>query len=176
MFTVPSIPDHWAGSDPARRRARPQGGGSGGRWPFPVCCGQGGHCRRCGHRIPASGHNSPAGVRCRLRPGCSPVFGKDLGDLQQLHGGVVRELDPVGKTGGKAAVGGEEGLHLPGVTRQNDHQLIPVILHPLHQRVDGFQPEAVLLTAIEAVCLVNEKHTTQRALDDAVGGGAVWPV
>ena len=74
VFTVPSIPDHWAGSDPARRRVRRQGGGFGGRWPFPVCCGQGGHCRRCGHRIPASGHNSPAGVRCRLRPGCSPCF------------------------------------------------------------------------------------------------------
>ena len=103
--------------------------------------------------------------------GVALVFGKDPGDLQQLHGGVVRELDPVGKTAGKAAVGGEEGLHLPGVTCQNDHQLIPVILHPLHQRVDGFQPEAVLLTAVEAVCLVNEEHTTQRALDDAVGQG-----
>ena len=72
VFTAPSIPDHWAGSDPARRQVQPQGGGSGGRWPFPVCCGQGGHCRRCGHRQPASGHNSPAGARCSFRPDGTP--------------------------------------------------------------------------------------------------------
>ena len=74
MIFIPQIPDRWAKSGPARRQVLPQGGGSGGRWPFPVCCGQGGHCRRCGHRLPASGHSSPAGVRCRLRPGCSPCF------------------------------------------------------------------------------------------------------
>ena len=94
-----------------------------------------------------------------------------MGDLQQLLSGVVRELDLVGKTAGKAAVGGEEGLHLLGVTRQNDHQLIPVILHSLYKSVDGFQPEAVLLAAVEAVCFVNEEHTAQSALDDAVGQG-----
>ena len=109
-----------------------------------------------------------AGFRLDVYP---LFFGLNVGDLQQLLSGVVRELDLVGKTAGKAAVGGEEGLHLPGVTCQNDHQLIPVILHSLHQRVDGFQPEAVLLAAVKAVCLVNEEHTTQGALDDAVGQG-----
>ena len=34
--------------------------------------------------------------------GVALVFGKDLGDLQQLLSGVVRELDLVGKTAGKA--------------------------------------------------------------------------
>ena len=46
-----------------------------------------------------------------------------------------------------------------------------MILHPLHQRVDGFQPEAVLFAAVKAVCLVNEEHAAQGALDDAVGQG-----
>ena len=95
-----------------------------------------------------------------------------MGDLQQLFSGVVRELDLVGETAGKAAVGGEEGLHLLGVTRQNDHQLVPVILHSLYKSVDGFQPEAVLFTPVEAVCFVNEEHTAQCALDDAVGQGS----
>ena len=44
-----------------------------------------------------------------------------------------------------------------------------MVLHPLDQGVDGFQPEAVLLAAVEAVGLVDEKDAPQRALDDAVG-------
>ena len=46
-----------------------------------------------------------------------------------------------------------------------------MVFHPLHQRVDGLEAEAVLLAPVEAVGLVDEKDAAQRALDDAVGQG-----
>ena len=46
-----------------------------------------------------------------------------------------------------------------------------MVFHPLHQRVDGLEAEAVLLAPVEAVCLVDEKDAAQSALDDAVGQG-----
>ena len=92
-----------------------------------------------------------------------------MGDLQQFVGSIVRELDFIRETAGKAAVGGEEGLHLLGVSGKDDHQLVPVILHPLHEGVDGFEAEAVLLAAVEAVGFVNEEDAAEGALDDAVG-------
>ena len=104
-----------------------------------------------------------------LREGVALAFGEDVGDLQQLVGGVVRELDLVRETAGQAAVGGEEGLHLPGVSGKDDHQLVPVVLHPFHEGVDGFEAEAVLLAAVEAVGLVDEEDAAEGALDDAVG-------
>ena len=91
------------------------------------------------------------------------------GDVQQFIRSVVRELDLVGEAAGKAAVGGEEYFHLLGVARKDDHQLVPVILHALYKSVDGFQPKAVLLAAVQAVCLVNEQNAAQSTLDDAVG-------
>ena len=44
-----------------------------------------------------------------------------------------------------------------------------MILHPLHEGVDGFEAEAVLLAAVEAVGFVNEEDAAEGALDDAVG-------
>ena len=91
-----------------------------------------------------------------------------VGDVQQLVCRVVRELDLVGEAAGKTAVGGKEHLHLPGVARQNDHQLVPVILHALHKGVDGFEAKAVLLAAVEAVGFIDKQHTAEGTLDDAV--------
>ena len=44
-----------------------------------------------------------------------------------------------------------------------------MILHALYKGVDGFQPKAVLLAAVQAVRLVNEQNAPQCTLDDAVG-------
>ena len=98
------------------------------------------------------------------------------GDVQQLVCSVVRELDLVGEAAGKAAVGGEEHLHLLGVARKDDHQLVPVILHALYKGVDGFQPKAVLLAAVQAVCLVNEQTPPSALSMTLLVSGAVWPV
>ena len=46
-----------------------------------------------------------------------------------------------------------------------------MVFHPLDQRVDGLEAEAVLLAPVEAVGLVDEEDAAQRALDDAVGQG-----
>ncbi len=54
-------------------------------------------------------------------------------------------------------------------TRQIDHQLVTVVLHALHEGVDGFQPKAVLFAAVQAVGLVDEQHAAECTLDDAVG-------
>ena len=83
----------------------------------------------------------------------APALGQPVCDVQQLGGSVVRELDPVREAAGKAAFGGEEVFHLPRIAREDDHQLVPMVLHPLHQRVDGLEAEAVLLAPVEA-CLL----------------------
>ena len=108
------------------------------------------------------------------------IICQHVGDVQQLVCRVVRKLDLVGEAAGKTAVGGKEHLHLPGVARQNDHQLVPVIIHALHKGVDGFHAKAVLLAAVEAVGFVDEQHAAQRTFNDAVcqrGGvaGACYP-
>ena len=66
--------------------------------------GQQGDFTGGGQAIPLGGHNA-------------------LGDFHQLPGGVVGELDDIGEAGAQAGVGGEELLHLPGVARQDDHQV-----------------------------------------------------
>lgn len=119
---------------------------------------------------------APQRFRAALGQPVALALCQHIRDVQQLIGGVVRELYLVREAAGKAAVGGQERLHLPGVARKDDHQLVAVVFHPLHQRVDGLKAEAVLLAPVEAVGLVDEEDAAQRALDDAVGQGAVWPV
>ena len=92
-----------------------------------------------------------------------------MGDLQQLVGGVVRELNLVGEAAGQTAVSGEESFHLSGISGQNDHKLVAVVFHPFDEGVDGFEAEAVLLAAVEAVGLVDKEDAAEGALNDAVG-------
>mgnify|MGYP000585665964 CR=1 FL=1 len=176
MKVILQIPDRWAKSGPARRQVLPQGGGSGGRWPFPACCGQDGRCRRCGCPAPDGACSSPKAGRYSPRQGGSLALCQHVGDVQQLVCRVVRELDLVGEAAGKTAVGGKEHLHLPGVARQNDHQLVPVVLHALHKGVDGFETKAVLLAAVEAVGFIDKQHTAEALSMTLFVSGAVWPV
>ena len=111
-----------------------------------------------------------------LRDGVALVFCEDVGDLQQLIGGVVRELDFVGEAAGQTAVGGEEGLHLSGVSGQNDHKLVVVVFHPFDEGINGFEAEAVLLAAVEAVSLVDEEDAPRALSMTLLVSGAVWPV
>jgi len=51
-----------------------------------------------------------------------------------------------------------------------------VILHALHKGVDGFQPEAVLFAAVQAVGLVDEQQQPSALWMTLLVSGAVWPV
>ena len=63
----------------------------------------------------------------------------------------------------------DELVHQPVVARDDHHQVVPVVLHGLQQRVDGLLAEVVGPAAVEGVCLVDEQHTPQSGVDDLPG-------
>lgn len=93
-------------------------------------------------------------------------------DGDQLVDRVVRELDGPGEPGGQAGVGVEEPPHQLRVAGDDDDQLVAVVLHHLHQRVDGLLPEVgpgAARAGGERVRLVDEQGPTQRP-GDQLGG------
>ena len=87
-------------------------------------------------------------------------------DLHQLVVGVVGEDDGVGEARSQPGVAGHERRHLVGVPSGDHRQVVAVVLHELHQGVDGLLPEVALAAAGQRVGLVDEQQATERLLDD----------
>ena len=70
----------------------------------------------------------------------------------------------------KARVGLEEGVHTILIPRQNDDEIVALVLHHLEQDFYGFLPIVtfVLLT-VKVVGLVNEEHTAHGPLEHFFG-------
>ena len=64
-----------------------------------------------------------------------------------------------GDPGLHSGVAVEEFLHGPGIARENNQRVFPVVLHLLDYRVDGLVSVAALEAVAEGICLVNEKHS-----------------
>ena len=62
-----------------------------------------------------------------------------------------------------------EVLHRPVVARNDDHKLVPVVLHGLEQGLDGLAAEVVLAPGGEGVGLVDEEHAAYGLFDDLAG-------
>ncbi len=69
-----------------------------------------------------------------------------------------------GKPWGKAGVGAQETLHLQGVSRQDQNKILPVILHRLHQGVDGLLAKILFPSPGQGVGFVNEEDSAQGPL------------
>ena len=82
-------------------------------------------------------------------------------DRDQLVVGVVGEGDGAREAALQAGVGVDEVGHLLGVPGGDDGQVVAMVLHELHQRVDGLASEVVVATARQRVCLVDQQHPTE---------------
>ena len=98
---------------------------------------------------------------CALNSSSTPVaevvvgLGRHLGeDVAQLVVGVVVEGDRGAEPAGEARVVGDEDLHRHRVAGDDHHQVVAVVLHLLHEGVDGL---LAVLVAVEAVGLVDEQ-------------------
>ena len=66
-----------------------------------------------------------------------------VGDLGEFVGGVGGEPHPHVEPGGQSCVGGQEAVHLGGVSRQHHHQSVAVVLGAFEQGLDGLGSERV---------------------------------
>ncbi len=97
---------------------------------------------------------------------CDPVR-----DEHKLLGRVVLELQRLCEPGGETGVGVQEVRHLMGVPGCNDRSLVAVVLHQLHERVDGLLAEvgAGAGGPGQGVSLVDEQHTAHDLLKNRGG-------
>src|SRR6266545_126936 len=93
------------------------------------------------------------------------------GDEDELAGGVVGELHRLGEPRGETRVGVEELGHLVGVPRDDDRDLVPMVLHQLHQRIDRLPAEVGTGAAGpgQRVRLVDEQDAPQGLLEHRGG-------
>ena len=95
-----------------------------------------------------------------------------LGDRLQLLDRVVGEVDVVCHARAEARVALEEGVHARLVAGEDHHQVLALVLHHLHQDLDGFLAVvALVLRAVQVVGLVDEQHAAHRALQHFLGLG-----
>ncbi len=126
-------------------------------------------------REPAVAERLVADLGCQLTTelGQAPVaqvvvgFGGHLcEDLGELVVGVVLEFDLSTEPARQSGVLGDEGGHGGGVARDDDDQVVAVVLHLLHEGVDGL---FAILVAIEGIGLVDKQHPAD-GLADHFGG------
>ena len=89
-----------------------------------------------------------------------------LEDRQQLVGGVVGELERAREPALEAGIGLDELTHLVGVAGDDHRQVVTVVLHELHERVDRLASEVVLAAARQRVRLVDQHRAAQCRLED----------
>ncbi|CAN3975946.1 16S rRNA (guanine(966)-N(2))-methyltransferase RsmD, partial [Dysosmobacter welbionis] len=105
--------------------------------------------------------------RLRLRlQNVAPFFTLHPEDGQQFLRRVICKVEEAVEPGLQSRIGVDELVHQPVVARDDHHQVVPVVLHGLQQRVDGLLAEVVGPAAVEGVCLVDEQHTPQSGVDD----------
>ena len=107
----------------------------------------------------------------RLDPGCEAVGQDEMlscrhaaEDFAQLVGAVAREIDGLGETAGKSRIGVDEAPHLVGVTGDDHHDAVAVVLHEFQQRVDRLPAEipARSRRARQRIGLVDEENSIER--------------
>ena len=90
----------------------------------------------------------------------------EIGDLHELFGREVREVQVVGDARAHAGVGAEERLHAVLVAGEDDDEVLALGLHDLQQDLDRLLPVvALVLGAIQVVGLVDEQHAALGALE-----------
>ena len=87
-------------------------------------------------------------------------------DLDELIVGVVVELQRQPEAAFQPGVRRDELGHWAGVPGDDDEQLVAVVLHPFHERIDRFAAELVVC---ECVRLVDEQRAAERLLDHLGG-------
>ena len=76
-------------------------------------------------------------------------------------------MEFVGKAACQTRIRLEEGIHLILITGSNHHELTTIVLHPLHQRIDGFLT-ILVSTFAEGVSLVDEEDTANSLIADLI--------
>eukprot|EP00965_Chrysotila_dentata_P002487 80741-Pleurochrysis_carterae.AAC.2 len=95
-----------------------------------------------------------------------------VGNLHELVGRVVLKLDSGDEARLDPRVGGAEPLHLVGVAREDDDEVVPVVLGQLDERVERLLAKGVALVGDDGVGLVDEEDAAQGRLDDlGIRGG-----
>ena len=75
----------------------------------------------------------------------------------QLVVGIIRKIDILVEARNQAGVAGQKVVHFVGITCDNHHKVVAVILHQLDQRVDGLVAEIVVhALARQCVGFINE--------------------
>ena len=61
-------------------------------------------------------------------------------------------------------------MHEAGIARDDHHEAMAIVLHPLEERLDCLRPEVQpLVTRCKRIGLVDEEHSVERPPDRAVG-------
>ena len=97
------------------------------------------------------------------------LFAVHLEDRHQLLGGIVIEVNVFIEARFQAGVAVDEFLHQLRVAGDDDHEILPVILHRLKNRIDGFLPEIIPAVLREGVGFVDKENTALRLLDLLLG-------
>jgi hypothetical protein len=69
-----------------------------------------------------------------------------------------------------AGIGFEESVHAVLVTRQDDHELVAVVLHDLEQDIDAFLTVILGIgRTVQVIRLVDEQDAAHGAIQDTLG-------
>ena len=92
----------------------------------------------------------------------------EVEDLLELIDRVVRELDILVEPGLESGIAVDELLHGLCIARDDDNQVVSVVLHSLEDRVDGFLAESVILLG-QRISFVDEENAAHRFFDLFLG-------
>ena len=82
-------------------------------------------------------------------------------DLHQLVPVVVLKVNDSWKARSNARIMRKQHVHLVLVSRQDDHQIIPVVFDQLDQCVEGLPTEGVFVIRNQRICLVDEQNASK---------------
>src|SRR5258708_26609874 len=96
----------------------------------------------------------------------------ELGNNEQFFKSKIGEVQVVCNARTDTRVGLEEGFHTVLIARENNDEIIALILHHLQEDLDGFLSIVpfVFLT-VEVVGLINEEHPSHSSLTAVFGFG-----
>ena len=88
-------------------------------------------------------------------------------DVDEFVVAVIGEVDVMGDPRPEPGVGAEETFHPIGVSGQDHHKILALLLHHLQQDLDRLLTIVALVPrAVQVIGFVDEEHATECSLDD----------
>ena len=91
------------------------------------------------------------------------LLGHEPKDLHKLIYVVIGKIEVCGDTASKPFVAFDEVMHFIGISGKNNHHIVTMVFHLLHDGIDGLCTEAVGIVQ-KRIGFVNEQHTSSSLL------------